>query len=903
MSLSSSSSYLSSKQPFPGHDDLYYYDIARGAACFGKAVDHLPVCLRILLESLLRRHDGSTITDSHVRALLDWQPGSAQSAEIPFFVARVLLQDNTGAPLLADLAALRHAITNAGLSPGLVEPTIPVDLVVDHSVSVDYYGNSQALEKNRRLEFARNGDRYSFFKWASAAFETLRVIPPGHGILHQINLEYLAPGIHRRGELVFPDSLVGTDSHTTMINAAGIIGLGCGGIEAEAAMLGEPVYLAMPRVTGVELVGRLRPGIGATDLALSLTERLRQVDVVGQFVEFFGPGVASLAIADRATVANMAPEYGATIGFFPPDQKTLEFFLATERDPAQVQLMHDYHVLQGTFGAANNKVRYSRHVVVDLATIAPSLAGPRRPQDRVALGEMRRRFLDAFPQPPQVQPAPGTDGAGHARDPAAPGPRHGDVVLAAITSCTNTSNPAAMITAGLLARNAVQAGLSVGHRVKTSLAPGSLAVASYLRDAGLLEPLEQLGFHIAAFGCTTCIGNSGPLHPEVRRAILADRMIFSSVLSGNRNFDGRIHPDLRANYLASPALVLAYALAGTVLVDLQSEPIGRGTKGPVHLSDIWPAADEVEAMVSHVFQRPAFLPMRRELDVSGDSQEWSALPAPQGPNYDWPRSTYISRSPFFDSIGPTAPPLRDIRGARILGIFGDGFTTEHLIPAGPIDPRSPAATWLQEQGVPVEELHSYGARRGHHEVTVRGMFANPWIENRIMSILRPGSPHRNNTVLQPQGAEAGLYSVAVHYRDTGVDTVIIAGDNYGAGSSRDWAAKGIRLLGIRAIVAKSFERIHCRNLIGMGVLPICFLGNDNAATLGLRGDERIDLLDLEEGIEPRKQIRMIITRPDDSRTVHAVQLCLENAAELAYYAQGGILPAIFRKLLNRARAS
>ncbi|GLT23924.1 aconitate hydratase [Zoogloea oryzae] len=861
----------------------------------------LPVSLRIILESLLRNLDGRRITEADVRRLAGWQPRAERTDEIPFVVARIVLQDFTGVPLLCDLAAMRDVARRFGKNPRVVEPRVPVDLVVDHSVQVDHYREGDALDLNMRLEFARNAERYRFIKWGMQAFDTFRVVPPGIGIVHQVNLEYLARGVIHDDDLYYPDTLVGTDSHTTMINALGVVGWGVGGIEAEAGMLGQPVYILTPDVVGVHLAGRLREGVTATDLVLAVTEMLRKARVVGKFVEFFGDGAASLTLPDRATLANMAPEYGATMGFFPPDEVTAAYLAATGRSDEEVDTFVRYYQAQGLFGMPRTgEIDYSAQLELDLASVVPSVAGPGRPQDRIALPALKRRFA-------QLLAAPAGEGGygkpadpGDAAAPLADGTRlaHGDVLIAAITSCTNTSNPGVMLAAGLLAQKAVARGLRVAPHIKTSLAPGSRVVTDYLGKAGLIEPLEALGFRVVAYGCTTCIGNAGPLAPELEGVVTGHDLICASVLSGNRNFEARIHPAIKANFLMSPPLVVAFALAGRVGIDLDTEPLGTGSDGqPVYLRDIWPSQDEVGAAIASATRPETYRHLYA--DFATGNPLWNAIATSTGYSYGWDTSTYIAEPPFFDDFGMTPAPIPSIRGARALAIFGDSVTTDHISPAGSIKASSPAGRWLQAHGVTPDEFNSYGSRRGHHEVMMRGTFANVRIRNLMLPPDQDGRPVEGGlTLAQPGGALKTIFDAAMDYVAAGTPTVIFAGDEYGTGSSRDWAAKGTRLLGVKAVVAKSFERIHRSNLVGMGVLPLQFAAGSDATSLGIRGDETFDLSGLEAGIAPRQSVTLKIRRPDGATREIPLLLRIDTPVEVDYYRNGGILPYVLRGLLG-----
>ncbi|MFV8823748.1 aconitate hydratase AcnA [Thauera sp. WH-2] len=879
---------------------LQYYALPALEAAGIGPISRLPVSIRIVLESVLRNCDGQKVTEVHVRELANWQPTAQRTAEIPFVVARVVLQDFTGVPLLADLAAMRNVAVEQGRNAKLIEPRVPVDLVVDHSVQVDHYGTPDALRRNMEIEFERNRERYQFMKWGMQAFDTFRVVPPGIGIVHQVNLEYLFRGVRSRDGLCFPDTLVGTDSHTTMINGVGVVGWGVGGIEAEAAMLGQPVYFLTPDVIGVELKGSLPAGTTATDLVLTVTEMLRREKVVGKFVEFFGEGTASLTVTDRATLANMAPEYGATMGFFPVDEKTVEYMRATGRDEAECVLFEDYFRAQGLFGVPRaGEIDYTRTLVLELATIQPSLAGPKRPQDRIALPAMRQEFERLFSAPVSEN--------GFGREPGQLGDRfataregvdlgHGDVLIAAITSCTNTSNPAVMIAAGLLARKAVERGLRVKPHIKTSLAPGSRVVTDYLDKGGLLEPLAALGFALAGYGCTTCIGNAGDLATEFNEAIAEHDLVVAAVLSGNRNFEARIHPNIRANYLASPPLVVAFALAGRANIDLTQEPLGTGSDGqPVYLRDLWPSSDEVAAVLPFATDPSTY--RRLYADFTRDHDLWNAIAAPTGQAYDWPPSTYIACPPFFAGFGMTPPPARDIHDARALLLLGDSVTTDHISPAGSFRETSPAGRWLREQGVEKKDFNSYGSRRGNHDVMVRGTFANVRVKNLMLPPNPDGSRVEGGYTLL-DGEQTTVYEAASTWMARGVPSIVFAGEEYGTGSSRDWAAKGTALLGVKAVVARSFERIHRSNLVGMGVLPLQFIGDDSWQGLGLDGSETFTLEGITAGLAPQQQLTLQIKRTDGSKRSVPVLCRIDTPIEIEYYRHGGILPYVLREILG-----
>ncbi len=865
-------------------------------------IKRLPVSIRIVLESVLRNCDGKKVAAEHVAQLANWKPNAPRSDEIPFVVARVVLQDFTGVPLLADLAAMRNVAADMGRDAKTIEPLVPVDLVVDHSVMVDHYGTKQALDLNMKLEFQRNQERYQFMKWGMQAFDTFGVVPPGFGIVHQVNLEYLARGVHKgRDGVYYPDTLVGTDSHTTMINGIGVVGWGVGGIEAEAGMLGQPVYFLTPDVVGLKLIGRLREGCTATDLVLTVTELLRKHKVVGKFVEFFGAGTRTLALPDRATIANMAPEYGATMGFFPVDERTIDYFKGTGRSKAEIEAFEAYFKAQQLFGVPEDgAIDYSQVIELDLSTVAPSLAGPKRPQDRITLTDVSAKFGDLFSAPiadngfnqpaaKLAQPFATSDGLQI---------KNGDVLIAAITSCTNTSNPSVLLAAGLLAKKAVEAGLKVKPHIKTSLAPGSRIVTEYLAKTGLLPYLEKLGFNVAGYGCTTCIGNAGDLTGPINAAITGNDLICAAVLSGNRNFEARIHPNLKANFLASPPLVVAYAIAGNMTVDVMTQPLGLGNKGrPVYLGDVWPSSDEVHALLKFAMNPKAFRENYGNV-AAKPGKLWNAIKGARGQVYDWPHSTYIAQPPFFQGFTMTPKALvAGVKGARIMALFGDSITTDHISPAGSIKASSPAGKYLIEQGVKPVDFNSYGSRRGHHEVMMRGTFANVRIKNLMIPAGADGSREEGGvTLYQPTGEKLPIYDAAINYMEAGVPTVIFAGEEYGTGSSRDWAAKGTMLLGIKAVVAKSFERIHRSNLVGMGVLPLQFKGSDTWQSLGLQGDEVIDV-ELATPIVPQGDATLSITGGDGTERKLSVTLRIDTPIEVDYYAHGGILPYVLRQLL------
>ena len=939
-------------------------------------IKRLPVSMRIVLESVLRNCDGKKVTPEHVAEVANWSPTGHRTNEIPFIVSRVVLQDFTGVPLLADLAAMRSVAVKLGKDPKCIEPLVPVDLVVDHSVMVDHYGKKNSLDLNMKLEFQRNRERYEFMKWGMQAFDTFRVVPPGFGIVHQVNLEYLARGVHKtKDNVYYPDTLVGTDSHTTMINGIGVVAWGCGGIEAEAAMLGQPVYFLTPDVVGFELTGRLREGVTATDLVLTVTEILRRHKVVGKFVEFYGEGTRTLALPDRATIANMAPEYGATMGFFPVDEKTMEYFAGTGRTKTEMEAFEAYFKAQGLFGVPQpGDIDYSQVVKLDLGNVTPSLAGPKRPQDRIELGNVASQFESLFskpnsengfnqsaavfqtrhlarstgiPEDVKVPRSPSTPlgaprevvemegskptlAAHHAPNTAATAVAagkgsdvtigNGDVLIAAITSCTNTSNPSVLLAAGLLAKKAVEAGLKVKPHIKTSLAPGSRIVTEYLTETGLLPYLEKLGFALAGYGCTTCIGNSGDLTPELNDVITKNDLICAAVLSGNRNFEARIHPNLKANFLASPPLVVAYAIAGTVNRDLMTQPVGKGKGGKdVYLGDIWPTSDEIYKLLKYAMKGKAFRDNYAKIKTE-PGVLWDKIKGVAGQAYTWPTSTYIAEPPFFadfamDSVAARAGDTHStgqndsknsssteaVHSARIMALFGDSITTDHISPAGSIKESSPAGQWLRAHGVLKADFNSYGARRGNHDVMMRGTFANVRIKNLMIPPDAAGSREEGGvTIYQHDGPDQGtkmfIYDAAMQYVADGVPTVVFAGEEYGTGSSRDWAAKGTQLLGIKAVVARSFERIHRSNLVGMGVLPLQFKGTDSWQSLGLKGDERIDVFP-DVNLTPQSDAILRITRADGSTQEVTLTLRVDTPIEVDYYRAGGILPFVLRQLL------
>jgi aconitate hydratase len=918
-------------------------------------ISRLPHSIRVVLESVLRNCDGQKITEDDVRELANWQPTGKRLEEIPFVVARVLLQDFTGVPLLVDLAAMRSACARLGKNTGIIEPLVPVDLVIDHSVQVDFSSTRDAFDKNMEMEFKRNRSRYQFLKWGTQAFDGFRVIPPGIGICHQVNLEYLARNVWEKN-VYFPDTLVGTDSHTTMINGLGIVGWGVGGIEAEAAMLGQPVYFLTPDVVGVHLSGSLTEGVTATDLVLRVTEMMRKAKVVGKFVEFHGSGAASLSVTDRATIANMAPEYGATMGFFPVDEETCAYLIATGRSEEHVDLVRQYYKAQGMFGVpGQGECDYSVVFDLDLGSIVPSVAGPKRPQDRIELPKLKDQFNELMLKPvgeggygktedelsTRFHVKIGADrqrliaGGGEQRSetvPAAvknhvseqetsvwtetemvnnrPTPDlvadipedefpmgdellgHGDVLIAAITSCTNTSNPSVMLAAGLLAKKAVERGLNVSPKVKNSLAPGSRVVTDYLERTGLQPYLNELGFNLVGYGCTTCIGNSGPLDPAIEQVVNERDVIGVSVLSGNRNFEARVHQSVKANFLMSPPLVVAFALAGRIDLDLSSEPLGRDKDGAeVYLRDVWPALEEVRELMGAAFDPETY--QRLYSNFAEQNPFWNEIPTTTGNVYKWElESTYIREPPYFDNFSSALKPLAEVRGARPLAIFGDSVTTDHISPAGAIKPSSPAGLYLQEQGVDIKDFNSYGARRGNHEVMVRGTFANVRIKNLMVPGVEGGV-----TIHHPSEERTSIYDASMRYQSENVPLVIVAGQEYGTGSSRDWAAKGTGLLGVKAVIAQSFERIHRSNLVGMGVLPCQFKDDTSAASLRLNGSERFDLLGIEDGITPLEEITLVIHRQNGAVEEVPITLRIDTPIEVDYYKHGGILPYVLRQLL------
>jgi aconitate hydratase len=922
-------------------------------------ISRLPVSIRIVLESVLRNFDGEKITEEDVRSVANWRPNGERTEEVPFVVARVLLQDFTGVPLLVDLAAMRSAVVRLNKNPGVIEPLVPVDLVIDHSVQVDFASTGDAFTKNMEMEFRRNNSRYQFLKWGMQAFDGFGVIPPGIGICHQVNLEYLGKCVWEKNGLYYPDSLVGTDSHTTMINGLGIVGWGVGGIEAEAAMLGQPVYFLTPDVVGVHMNGKLSEGVTATDLVLAVTEMLRKAKVVGKFVEFHGEGAASLSVTDRATIANMSPEYGATMGYFPPDEATCLYLKATGRSDEQVDAVRNYFKAQGMFGIPRKgQCDYSTVLEVDLATIVPSVAGPKRPQDRIALPKLKDQFLNLLQKPVSDGGYGKTsediatrysadigssehglaviEGGGEQHSASVPVaivddvtrrdtsvwsetemmnnrptpdrvaevlpeefPKahvdlgHGDVLIAAITSCTNTSNPSVMLAAGLLAKKAVERGLKVRSTVKTSLAPGSRVVTEYLNKTGLQPYLNQLGFNLVGYGCTTCIGNSGPLDPSIEDVVTENDLIAASVLSGNRNFEARVHQSIKANFLMSPPLVVAFALAGRVDRDLSRDPLGQGRNGEdVFLRDVWPTMEEVGGLMQAALDPETYRTLYG--NFAEQNPMWNEIPTSTGLTYQWdPESTYIQEPPFFEGFGAEVGKMEDLHHARPLAIFGDSVTTDHISPAGAIKATSPAGVYLQERGVTAADFNSYGSRRGNHQVMMRGTFANV----RIKNLMVPGT-EGGVTIHQPDGERMSIYDAAMKYQEEGTPLVVMAGQEYGTGSSRDWAAKGTRLLGVKAVVSQSFERIHRSNLVGMGVLPCQFKEGTNAASLNLNGTETLDITGLENvAVQPRQDVTLTIHRANGSTEEVPLVLRIDTPIEIDYYLHGGILPYVLRQLL------
>jgi aconitate hydratase len=859
-------------------------------------ISKLPVSVRLVLESVLRNCDGLKVQEANVLELANWKANESRTAEIPFVVARIVLQDFTGVPLLVDLAAMRSAVAKLGKNPKIIEPLVPVDLVVDHSVQVDFAGSGDSLQKNLDLEFTRNRERYQFLKWGMQAFDTFKVVPPGIGIVHQVNLEYLAKGVLSAGGVYYPDTLVGTDSHTTMINGLGIVGWGVGGIEAEAGMLGQPVYFLTPDVVGVHLTGAIREGVTATDVALTVTQMLRKAKVVGKFVEFFGPGAAALPLVDRATIANMAPEYGATMGFFPIDEECTNYLRATGRTEEHIALYKNYYQAQGLWGMPQKgQIEYSQVVELDLSSVVPSVAGPKRPQDRIELQNLKSSFVGSFSKPVTENGfgKKAEDFASVSAEVSGSKIGHGSVLIAAITSCTNTSNPTVMLAAGLLAKKAIEKGLKLNPSVKSSLAPGSRVVTDYLNKTGLQTYLDQLGFQTVGYGCTTCIGNSGPLDAKIEEAVLKNDLVAASVLSGNRNFEARVHQNIKANFLMSPPLVVAFALAGRVDTDLTTEPIGEGTNGPVFLKDIWPSLTEVRDTLQAALKPEIFRALYT--DFAAQNPKWNEISSSVGNVYEWDsNSTYIQEPPFFTQFGMEPGTISEIRGARALGIFGDSVTTDHISPAGAIKKSSPAGQFLVNSHVEFADFNSYGSRRGNDRIMTRGTFANVRIKNLML-----GGEEGGNT-FGPDGQKTSIYDAAVAYQAAGTPLIVIAGQEYGTGSSRDWAAKGTSLLGVKVVVAESFERIHRSNLLGMGVMPLQFKDGASARSLHLDGTETFDIIGLSPSVKPQQDLTLRITRK--CGTVENIQvICrIDTPIEIDYYQHGGILPYVLRQLVAKA---
>ena len=872
-------------------------------------ISKLPISIRIVLESVLRNCDGKRVREEDVKLLANWNAKAPAQVEIPFVVARVVLQDFTGVPLLVDLAAMRSTVSRLGRDPKMIEPLVPVDLVVDHSVQVDFFGSGDALQKNLDLEFKRNRERYELLKWGQQAFKTFGVVPPGIGIVHQVNLEYLAKGVlqspvtSHQSPVFYPDTLVGTDSHTTMINGLGVVGWGVGGIEAEAGMLGQPVYFLTPEVVGVNLTGAVAEGVTATDVVLHITQMLRKAKVVGKFVEFYGPGAKALAVVDRATIANMAPEYGATMGFFPIDEETVAYLRCTGRSDEHCKTFENYYKAQGLWGVpAKGDIAYSVDLDLDLSTVVPGVAGPKRPQDRINLNDLKSTFASLFSKtvPDGGYGKPADDLASKkvelsltSENPTQNGAatiRNGSVLIAAITSCTNTSNPSVMLGAGLLAKKAVERGLKVNPAVKSSLGPGSRVVTDYLNKTGLSQYLDTLGFQTVGYGCTTCIGNSGPLHPAIEEAVTKNDLVAASVLSGNRNFEARVHQNIKANFLMSPPLVVAFALAGRVDIDLSSEPIGTGKDGaPVFLRDIWPSQKEIRDVMSTALSPEIF--RKLYTDFASQNPKWNEIPGTVGDVFEWNKqSTYVQEPPFFTGFGMSAGSIGEIKGARPLGIFGDSVTTDHISPAGAIKKASPAGKFLTEAGVAFEDFNSYGSRRGNDRIMTRGTFANV----RIKNLMCPGT---EGGVTLHNGTQMPIYDAAIKYAEAKTPLMIFAGQEYGTGSSRDWAAKGTALLGVKAVVAQSFERIHRSNLCGMGVLPLQFPEGMTAQTLKLDGTETFDLLGLSDDIKPMSDVTLIIHRANGTEEKVTLRSRIDTAIEVEYVRHGGILPYVLRQLL------
>jgi aconitate hydratase len=884
-----------------GDKTYTYYSLAEAEKNGLEGISRLPFSMKVLLENLLRYEDGRTVTRADIEAMAAWltNRGKAEK-EIAYRPARVLMQDFTGVPAVVDLAAMRDAMKSLGGDPRHINPLVPVDLVIDHSVIVDEFGTPRAFDRNVELEYQRNGERYRFLKWGQTAFENFSVVPPGTGICHQVNLEFLSQTVWTRkdmttgNEVAYPDTLVGTDSHTTMVNGLAVLGWGVGGIEAEAAMLGQPVSMLIPEVIGFRLTGKLREGVTATDLVLTVTQMLRRKGVVGKFVEFYGPGLNDMTVADRSTIGNMAPEYGATCGYFPIDRRTIEYLRTTSRTDERIALVEAYAKAQGMWRTAETPDPvFTDTLELDLGAVVPSLAGPKRPQDRVTLDTSKTEFLGAmekeFRKAGEIGKRVNVEGANYDLG-------HGDVVIAAITSCTNTSNPSVMIGAGLLARNAVRKGLKSKPWVKTSLAPGSQIVEEYFRKADLQGDLDALGFNLVGFGCTTCIGNSGPLPETISKAINDNDLVAVSVLSGNRNFEGRVNPDVRANYLASPPLVVAYALAGSMLVDLTKDPLGTGSDGqPVYLKDIWPSSTEVQEFIDRTITSELF--KTRYADVFTGDANWKKVTVEPGLNFEWDMaSTYVQNPPYFEGMTKEPKPVTDIVNARILGLFGDSITTDHISPAGNIRASSPAGEYLQSHQVRVADFNQYGTRRGNHEVMMRGTFANIRIKNQMVKDESGHVVEGGYTIHQPSGERMFIYDAAMRYQNEGVPLVVLAGKEYGTGSSRDWAAKGTNLLGVRAVVAESFERIHRSNLVGMGVAPFVFEGDTSWESLGLKGDETVTIHGLASDLKPRQRLQLEITSADGSVKNVPVVCRIDTLDELEYFRNGGILHYVLRQL-------
>jgi len=871
-------------------------------------ISRLPISIRIVLESVLRNVDGIKVTEANVRSLANWNAKQPANEEVPFTVARIVLQDFTGVPLLVDLAAMRTAVNKLGKNPQLIEPLVPVDLVVDHSVQVDVAGTPTALMQNMDIEFARNRERYEFLKWGQQAFETFKVVPPGIGIVHQVNLEYLARGVLQNNGVYYPDTLVGTDSHTTMINGLGVVGWGVGGIEAEAGMLGQPITFLTPEVVGVYLTGKLNEGVTATDLTLRITQMLRKHGVVNKFVEFYGPGAAALPLADRATIANMAPEYGATMGFFPVDEESVRYLEATGRTPEECETFRNYFIAQGMFGIpAKGAVDFSSDLELDLGDVHPAVAGPKRPQDRIDLPDLKKKFEDLF-ELPATSGGFGQPGADmqqrypvsvQAKNGVKDEIGHGSVLIAAITSCTNTSNPSVMIAAGLLAKKANAKGLHVKPAVKTSLAPGSRVVTDYLEKSGLDKELDTLGFQTVGYGCTTCIGNSGPLDEGIEPVVKDKNLIAASVLSGNRNFEARVHPSINANFLMSPPLVVAFALAGTVDIDLASEPLGEDEAGsPVFLKDVWPSLGEIRDVMQSSLSPDAFKRLYR--DFEKQNPKWNEIPSKTGAVYEWDaNSTYIQHPPFFEDFSMEPRAVQTIQGARLLGLFGDSVTTDHISPAGSIKADSPAGRYLISHGVEKADFNSYGSRRGNDRVMTRGTFANVRIKNLMVPGIEGGITKYFGPSAGPEGETLAIYDAAMKYAADGVPLIVIGGVDYGMGSSRDWAAKGTRLLGVSAVITKSFERIHRSNLAGMGVLPLNFTNPDDYDRLQLTGNETFDLAGLGEDHKPGQAVTLVVHRANGATEQVPLTLRLDTPIEIAYYRAGGILPLVLQEILRQ----